>query len=120
MISLEWWVVVVALALIAFLCIIVQMQRKLIDQAIAGEGVVGQVMEEAQAMLEVADEQARDVQRGLDQMLLMSKAIEWQRHHDFDDFNELVMWGLAEELSIDRTVASELYDRLRLKHFDEE
>lgn len=119
-ISVEWWVAAATLALIASLCITVHMQRNLINQSIAGEGAVEQVMEEAQAMLDVAEVQARDVQRGLDQMLLMSKAIEWQRHHDFEDFNELVMWDFAEDLSIDRTVASELYDRLRMRRFDDD
>ena len=109
MISVQWWVVVIVISILALLWVIIRIQRNLLER-VGAEAEVS--LNDARTTLAVANMQATEAEKLLDQMLLMSRVLEWQRNNDIDGFNELVVWDLAEDLSIDRAVASELYDRI--------
>jgi low affinity Fe/Cu permease len=70
-------------------------------------------------MLSELERKLDESQRAMDQIALVMKILEWRKDHDIEDFNELVAWELAEELDIDRTVASAIYDKI-IKAQDEQ
>lgn len=76
------------------------------------ERVLAESLLDHHRIFSMVQEQAMLATRSVDQMLLIIRTLEWRQVHDLSEFNELVMWKLAEDLAIDRTLASNLYDKL--------
>jgi hypothetical protein len=72
-----------------------------------------------ESMLLELERKLDESHRAMDQIALIMKILEWRKDHDIEEFNEIVAWELAEELNIDRTVASSIYDKI-LKVQDEQ
>jgi len=112
MVAVSLWVLAVLLFGLVALAAIVYAQRRLLTRYVDTEEEFAASLLEHQQLLSIVQEQAVIGQRGADQMLLIAHTLEWRRTHELSEFNELVMWQLAEDLAIDRTLASELYDKL--------
>lgn len=106
------WVLALLLFSLVALAVTAYAQHRLLNRYANTEEVLAASLLEHQQLLSIVQEQAMIGQRGADQMLLIARTLEWRRTHDLSEFNELVMWQLAEDLAIDRTLASELYDKL--------
>lgn len=106
------WVLALLLFGLVALAVTVYAQHRLLARFAGTEEVLAASLLEHQQLLSLVQEQATIGQRGADQMLLIARTLEWRRTHELNEFNELVMWQLAEDLAIDRTLASELYDKL--------
>lgn len=78
----------------------------------AAERALAESLLDHHRIFSMVQEQAMLATRSVDQMLLIIRTLEWRQVHDLSEFNELVMWKLAEDLAIDRTLASNLYDKL--------
>jgi hypothetical protein len=112
MVAVSLWVLTILLLGLVALAVVVYAQRRLLTRYVDTEEVLAASLLEHQQLLSLVQEQAVIGQRGADQMLLIARTLEWRRTHELSEFNELVMWQLAEDLAIDRTLASELYDKL--------
>jgi len=119
MAAVSLWVLTILLLGLVVLALVVYAQRRLLARYVDTKEVLAASLLEHQQLLTIVQEQALIGQRGADQMLLIARTLEWRRTHELSEFNELVMWQLAEDLAIDRTLASELYDKLT-KHSTED
>jgi uncharacterized iron-regulated membrane protein len=106
------WVLVLLLFSLVPLTLVAYAQHRFLNRYTRTKEMLASALLEHQQLFSMVQEQAMISQRGADQMLLIARTLEWRRSHDLSEFNELVMWQLAEDLAIDRTLASELYDKL--------
>lgn len=91
---------------------VVGLQRRVIDEYTRVSGDLEEMIEAYDSLIKQAEKSAKANKRGAEQMSLLVRIMEWRRENSMEDFNELVMWDLAEELDIDRELASEVYDRI--------
>jgi hypothetical protein len=107
-ITVSLWFMAVMLVGFGALAWVVGLQRKVIEQYMETGKEVEGLLESYENLVKQAEANKRNAA----QMALLLKIMEWRRSNSLEDFNELVIWEMAEQLDIDREVASEVYDRI--------
>jgi hypothetical protein len=112
MISVPLWLAAAVFLSYGALACLVGVQRRVIERGSEARRELSLMIQEYEQLIGRAQQNAMASQRGADQLALLVRIMEWRRENGFEDFNELVMWELAEDLQIDRQLASDLYDRI--------